>query len=68
MSNSGIDLRALPQTAEVVYVCVIDFFNQVIENTNEFRNLPLTKVWLGPVPVVVLFHAETIEVNAFVVF
>ncbi|KAG5263894.1 hypothetical protein AALO_G00269820 [Alosa alosa] len=38
-----------------------DFFNQVIENTNEFRNLPLAKVWLGPVPLVVLFHAETIE-------
>ncbi|XP_041950691.1 cytochrome P450 4V2-like [Alosa sapidissima] len=38
-----------------------DFFNQVIEGTNEFRHLPLAKVWLGPVPVVVLFHAETIE-------
>uniref|UniRef100_A0A8D0CDS3 Cytochrome P450 4V2 n=1 Tax=Scleropages formosus TaxID=113540 RepID=A0A8D0CDS3_SCLFO len=38
-----------------------EFFNQVIEGTNEFRHLPLAKVWVGPMPFVVLFHAETIE-------
>lgn len=39
-----------------------DFFNQMIEGTNEFRHLPLAKLWLGPVPFVVLYHAENIEV------
>ncbi|KAL2077679.1 hypothetical protein ACEWY4_027183 [Coilia grayii] len=38
-----------------------DFFNQIIEGTNEFRHLPLTKIWVGPVPFVVLYHAESIE-------
>ncbi|XP_061108404.1 cytochrome P450 4V2 isoform X2 [Conger conger] len=39
-----------------------DFFAQIIEGTNEFRHLPLLKIWIGPVPFIVLFHAETIEV------
>ncbi|KAJ8015148.1 hypothetical protein DPEC_G00023140 [Dallia pectoralis] len=38
-----------------------DFFNQIIEGTMEYRHLPLGKVWIGPVPLLVLFHAETIE-------
>ncbi|KAL4622360.1 cytochrome P450 4V2-like [Arapaima gigas] len=38
-----------------------DFFNQIIESTNEFRHFPLLKIWVGPLPFVVLFHAETIE-------
>ncbi|XP_030648902.1 cytochrome P450 4V7 [Chanos chanos] len=38
-----------------------DFLNQVLEGTNEFRHLPLIKVWVGPVPFLVLYHAETIE-------
>uniref|UniRef100_A0A8C7FAQ6 aromatase n=1 Tax=Oncorhynchus kisutch TaxID=8019 RepID=A0A8C7FAQ6_ONCKI len=38
-----------------------DFFNQIIEGTKEFRHLPLLKVWVGPLPLVVLFHAETVE-------
>ncbi|KAL0973928.1 hypothetical protein UPYG_G00213080 [Umbra pygmaea] len=38
-----------------------DFFNQIIEGTAEFRHLPLLKVWVGPKPLVVLFHAETVE-------
>ncbi|XP_035280444.1 cytochrome P450 4V2 isoform X2 [Anguilla anguilla] len=38
-----------------------DFFSQIIEGTNEFRHLPLLKLWVGPVPFIVLFHAETIE-------
>ncbi|TSN95707.1 Cytochrome P450 4V2 [Bagarius yarrelli] len=38
-----------------------EFFDQVIEYTNKFRNTPLLKAWLGPVPFLFLFHAETIE-------
>ncbi|XP_065127837.1 cytochrome P450 4V7 [Paramisgurnus dabryanus] len=39
-----------------------DFFNQIIVGTNEYRHLPLTKVWVGPVPFLILYHAENIEV------
>uniref|UniRef100_A0A672QDV2 Cytochrome P450 4V2 n=1 Tax=Sinocyclocheilus grahami TaxID=75366 RepID=A0A672QDV2_SINGR len=39
-----------------------DFFNQIIEGTNENRHLPLAKVWVGPVPFLILYHAENIEV------
>uniref|UniRef100_W5KF22 aromatase n=1 Tax=Astyanax mexicanus TaxID=7994 RepID=W5KF22_ASTMX len=38
-----------------------EFFNQIVQGTNENRHQPLAKVWVGPVPFLVLFHAETIE-------
>ncbi|XP_062379514.1 cytochrome P450 4V2 [Sardina pilchardus] len=38
-----------------------DFFCQVVGYTVQFRDTPLLKVWIGPVPFLVLFHAETIE-------
>ncbi|XP_053486697.1 cytochrome P450 4V2 [Ictalurus furcatus] len=38
-----------------------EFFNQIVEGTNENRHRPLVKVWVGPIPFLVLFHAETIE-------
>ncbi|XP_029918138.1 cytochrome P450 4V8 [Myripristis murdjan] len=38
-----------------------DFFCQIVGYTNEFRDKPLLKMWIGPVPFVILFHAETIE-------
>ncbi|XP_030644132.1 cytochrome P450 4V8 [Chanos chanos] len=38
-----------------------DFFRQLVGYTNEFRNSPLLKVWIGPIPFLILFHAETIE-------
>ncbi|KAF7659577.1 hypothetical protein LDENG_00296380 [Lucifuga dentata] len=38
-----------------------DFFCQLVDYTNEFRHKPLLKLWLGPVPMVILFHAETVE-------
>ncbi|MBN3301800.1 CP4V2 protein, partial [Amia calva] len=38
-----------------------DFFKQLIEITSERRNEPLLKIWIGPVPFVVLYHAENIE-------
>ncbi|KAJ8271753.1 hypothetical protein COCON_G00106120 [Conger conger] len=39
-----------------------DFFCRLIEYTDQFRNRPLMKVWIGPVPFIILFHVETIEV------
>ncbi|MBN3317331.1 CP4V2 protein, partial [Atractosteus spatula] len=38
-----------------------DFFSQLIEFTAERRNEPLLKLWIGPVPFVILYHAENIE-------
>ncbi|KAK2918782.1 cytochrome P450 4V8 [Channa argus] len=38
-----------------------DFFRQIQDYTREFNNVPLFKLWVGPVPFVVLFHAETVE-------
>ncbi|XP_038611293.1 cytochrome P450 4V2 [Tachyglossus aculeatus] len=38
-----------------------DFFQQVIQYTEEFRHMPLWKLWIGPVPVVILYHAESVE-------
>uniref|UniRef100_A0A8C9SE37 aromatase n=1 Tax=Scleropages formosus TaxID=113540 RepID=A0A8C9SE37_SCLFO len=37
------------------------FFCQIHEISERFRNAPLTKLWIGPVPFILLFHAETIE-------
>ncbi|XP_078404874.1 cytochrome P450 4V2-like [Cetorhinus maximus] len=39
-----------------------DFFLQLIEYTAKCRDEPLMKLWLGPQPFIVLFHAETVEV------
>ncbi|XP_058240637.1 cytochrome P450 4V2 [Hemibagrus wyckioides] len=39
----------------------VEFFCQVIGYTDEFRNAPLLKVWLGPLPFLFLYHAETVE-------
>ncbi|XP_048453829.1 cytochrome P450 4V2-like [Rhincodon typus] len=41
-----------------------DFFLQLIEFTTECRDEPLMKLWLGPLPFVVLFHAENVELCA----
>ncbi|KAM9313677.1 cytochrome P450 4V8 [Pholidichthys leucotaenia] len=38
-----------------------DFFRQIQDFTHEFRNAPLFKIWVGPVPFVVLYRAETVE-------
>ncbi|KAE8300361.1 Cytochrome P450 4V2 [Larimichthys crocea] len=38
-----------------------DFFKQIVEITTEYSNVPLLKFWLGTVPFLVLFHAETVE-------
>ncbi|XP_069545296.1 cytochrome P450 4V8 [Brachyistius frenatus] len=38
-----------------------DFFNQIQCYTRDFWDAPLLKIWVGPVPFVVLFHAETVE-------
>ncbi|XP_004853106.1 cytochrome P450 4V2 isoform X2 [Heterocephalus glaber] len=39
-----------------------EFFQQLIQYTEEFRHMPLLKLWIGPVPMVVLYHAENVEV------
>ncbi|XP_045904160.1 cytochrome P450 4V2 [Micropterus dolomieu] len=38
-----------------------EFFRQIQDYTREFRDAPLLKLWIGPIPFVVLFHAETVE-------
>nr|XP_020470013.1 cytochrome P450 4V2 [Monopterus albus] len=38
-----------------------DFFKQIVDYTHQFSDAPLIKLWLGTVPFVVLFHAETVE-------
>ncbi|XP_063776868.1 cytochrome P450 4V2 [Pseudophryne corroboree] len=38
-----------------------DFFVQIIEYTELLRNLPLIKLWLGPMPFLIVYHAETVE-------
>ncbi|KAM5264054.1 cytochrome P450 4V2 [Ctenodactylus gundi] len=39
-----------------------EFFQQIVQYTEEFRHMPLLKLWIGPVPMVALFHAENVEV------
>ncbi|KTF92719.1 hypothetical protein cypCar_00024555 [Cyprinus carpio] len=38
-----------------------DFFCQVVGYTKEFWDAPLFKLWIGPIPFLILYHAETIE-------
>uniref|UniRef100_A0A3B4CQU8 Cytochrome P-450AROM n=1 Tax=Pygocentrus nattereri TaxID=42514 RepID=A0A3B4CQU8_PYGNA len=38
-----------------------DFFCQLVGYTKEFQNSSLLKVWIGPIPFLVLYHAETVE-------
>ncbi|KAM5194428.1 cytochrome P450 4V2-like [Mantella aurantiaca] len=38
-----------------------DFFQQIIEYTEVFRELPLIKLWIGPMPFLIVYHAETVE-------
>ncbi|XP_029292888.1 cytochrome P450 4V8 [Cottoperca gobio] len=38
-----------------------DFFAQIEDFTREFSDAPLFTLWIGPVPFVILFHAETVE-------
>ncbi|XP_005329250.2 cytochrome P450 4V2 isoform X1 [Ictidomys tridecemlineatus] len=39
-----------------------EFFQQLIQYTEEYRHLPLLKLWIGPVPMVALYNAENVEV------
>ncbi|KAM4050009.1 cytochrome P450 4V2-like [Anomaloglossus baeobatrachus] len=38
-----------------------DFFQQIIEFSEVLRHIPLIKLWIGPIPFLILYHAETIE-------
>ncbi|XP_014387727.1 PREDICTED: cytochrome P450 4V2 [Myotis brandtii] len=39
-----------------------EFFQQLIHYSEEYRHVPMLKLWLGTVPVMAMFKAETIEV------
>nr|ARO89871.1 cytochrome P450 Cyp4v2 [Andrias davidianus] len=38
-----------------------DFFLQIIEFTETFRKESAIKLWIGPIPFLILFHADTVE-------
>ncbi|KAF6083854.1 cytochrome P450 family 4 subfamily V member 2 [Phyllostomus discolor] len=38
-----------------------DFFQQLIEYSEKYRHLPVFKLWLGPVPLVVMYNTEVVE-------
>ncbi|XP_034087104.1 cytochrome P450 4V2 [Gymnodraco acuticeps] len=38
-----------------------DFFGQIQDFVQEFRDAPLFKIWIGTLPCVILFHAENVE-------
>ncbi|XP_061575069.1 cytochrome P450 4V2-like [Cololabis saira] len=38
-----------------------EFFRQIVDYTQEFRDKPLFKIWVGPIPFVILYHAENVE-------
>ncbi|XP_049721243.1 cytochrome P450 4V2 [Elephas maximus indicus] len=39
-----------------------EYFQQIIQYSEEYRYMPLLKLWMGPVPMVVLYKAENVEV------
>ncbi|XP_032269486.1 cytochrome P450 4V2 [Phoca vitulina] len=39
-----------------------EFFQQVIYYSEEYRHQPLVKLWLGPIPIVAIYNAESVEV------
>ncbi|XP_011362285.1 cytochrome P450 4V2 [Pteropus vampyrus] len=39
-----------------------EFFQQIINYTEEFRHQPIVKFWFGPMPIVALYNAEAVEV------
>ncbi|KAI5087725.1 cytochrome P450, family 4, subfamily V, polypeptide 8, partial [Silurus meridionalis] len=38
-----------------------EFFSQVVEYTDVYRDAPLLMAWIGPVPFLFLYHSETVE-------
>ncbi|XP_074084907.1 cytochrome P450 4V2 [Macrotis lagotis] len=38
-----------------------EFFEQIVYYSEEYRQEPLLKLWLGPVPMVALYHADNVE-------
>uniref|UniRef100_A0ABM5GIH3 Cytochrome P450 4V2 n=1 Tax=Pogona vitticeps TaxID=103695 RepID=A0ABM5GIH3_9SAUR len=38
------------------------FFRQLLDHLKEVQNLKLVKLWIGPLPFLVLLHPETVEV------
>lgn len=52
--------------AHSAYISAADFFRQIQDLAHEFGNAPLFKIWLGTVPFIVVFHAETVEVSRLI--
>ncbi|XP_034628412.1 cytochrome P450 4V2 [Trachemys scripta elegans] len=42
-----------------------DFFKQMMQYYEDFRNQPLLKLWLGPLPFLFLYHPDTVEPSLF---
>lgn len=40
-----------------------EFLKQLQHYTEEFRGWPLLKLWIGPLPLVVLYHPDNVEVS-----
>ncbi|XP_014394500.1 PREDICTED: cytochrome P450 4V2 isoform X1 [Myotis brandtii] len=40
-----------------------EFFQQLIHYSEEYRHVPMLKLWLGTVPVIATDKAETVEVS-----
>ncbi|XP_007517755.1 cytochrome P450 4V2-like [Erinaceus europaeus] len=38
-----------------------DFFQQLIYHSEEYRHMPLMKLWIGPLPMVALYNADNVE-------
>ncbi|KAM5313037.1 cytochrome P450 4V2 isoform 1-T2 [Glossophaga mutica] len=58
-----IDGRAYPFVGHLLMLKpdARDFFQQLIEFSEKYRYLPLFKLWLGPVPLVVMYNTEVVE-------
>ncbi|XP_048366074.1 cytochrome P450 4V2 isoform X2 [Sphaerodactylus townsendi] len=41
---------------------LLAFFKQILFYRDRFCDIPLLKLWIGPLPILLLFHAESIEV------
>ncbi|XP_045444893.1 cytochrome P450 4V2 isoform X1 [Pipistrellus kuhlii] len=70
-AHNWLEMRPLPTIAGsypfVGHMLMLErrgkeFFQQLIRYTGENRHVPMLKLWLGTVPVIAMYKAETIEV------
>lgn len=55
----------LKKIKSVFFFFVPGFFKQLQTYVEEFRSWPMLKLWVGPLPVMVLFHPDSVEVSVF---